>query len=383
MAQRIPNHLVSNSLLPYLSSSPSTSLFRLTTAYTSSSLTDASRPASRSFSTTRPSQTKLRREMIRWLRGKGSELQHHTPGETNYITHTNKPFPGNPLYRSDPILSEDMRNEIHRQVTVQNKSVRAVSVQYSVDMRRVAAVVRLVELENQMKEQGKSLALPYARAIHEMVPVTHLREHDDRRKSHETINDLPVHRLTDPQIFYPVSESRQFNRIDAGRVFSAAPALRNQRAEWLEANPDETIRRITQESPANIEKVGKGDEEHQVLLPADARIPHPHMITHERNRLTIGKTEPAEVRQKYRERLEQETQVELQRKERAQQRLEMKTQKVQPENSRFEFRFTDVVVSRETTGLTGRGHKAPGRRYGVPSSDRKKGQVKIPTRVKV
>ncbi|PYH78117.1 hypothetical protein BO82DRAFT_357712 [Aspergillus uvarum CBS 121591] len=382
MAQRIPNHLVSNTLLPYISS-PSTSLFRLTTACTSSSLTDASRPASRSFSTTRPSQTRLRREMIRWLRGKGSELQHHIPGETNYLTHTNKPFPANPLYRSDPILSEDLRNEIHNQVTVRNKSVRAVSVLYGVDMRRVAAVVRLVELENQMKEQGKSLALPYARAIHEMVPVTPLPAEWERRTSHETINDLPAHRLTDPQIFYPVSESRQFNRIDAGRVFSAAPAMANRHAEQLQANPDETIRKITQESPAKIEKVGKGDEEHQVLLPSDARIPHPHMITHERNRLTIGKTEPGEVRQKYRARLEQETAVELQRKERSQQRLDMKTQKVQPENSRFEFRFTDVVVSRETTGLTGRGHMAPGRRYGVPSYDRKKGQVKIPTRVQV
>lgn len=45
------------------------------------------------------------------------------------------------------MLSEELRNEIHNRVVGQKKSVRAVSVELGVDMRRVAAVVRLVELE--------------------------------------------------------------------------------------------------------------------------------------------------------------------------------------------------------------------------------------------
>lgn len=45
------------------------------------------------------------------------------------------------------MLSEELRNEIHNRVVEQGKSVRAVSVELGVDMRRVAAVVRLVELE--------------------------------------------------------------------------------------------------------------------------------------------------------------------------------------------------------------------------------------------
>lgn len=71
------------------------------------------------------------------------------------------------------------------------------------------------------------------------------------------------------------------------------------------------------------------------------------------------------------------------RKEAAVRRQEENTDKVAPEDSRFEFRISDVVVSKETTGADGRGAKAPGRRYGVPSYERKKGEVKIPTSVRV
>lgn len=219
------------------------------------------------------------------------------------------------------------------------------------------------------------MALPYARAIHEMVPVTPL-DHP-----HEEINDLPVHRLTNPQIFYPVSESRQFNRVDAGRVFSAAPALEHEQVAKDAANPSEVISRVTQ-NPSHIELVGKGDEEHQVLQPADVRIPHPHMVTSTRDIKRVP-NEGAKHAELYQARLNQQDAADQERKRLAQERKEKQTQRVQPEDSRFEFRINDVVVSQETTGKDGRNARAPGRRYGVPSYDRKKGQVKIPTRVEV
>lgn len=215
-----------------------------------------------------------------------------------------------------------------------------------------------------------------------MVPTTPLYEdtRDNRNRPHESINDLPVHKLTDPQIFYPVSESRQFNRVDAGRVFSAAPALENKQVNDA-ADPAEAVSRITQ-NPSHIEKVGKGEAEQQVLQPADARIPHPHLVAHERFRQSRP-TEYREIFKAYNERLRQEETAEKERKRLAKERQDQQLIKVQPESSRFEFRFKDVVVSKETTGTDGRGSKAPGLRYGVPSYERKKGQVKIPTRVEV
>lgn len=226
--------------------------------------------------------------------------------------------------------------------------------------------------------QGKPLALPYARAIHEMVPTTSLAEDGQRQVAHESINDLPVHRLTDPQIFYPVSESRQFTRVDAGRVFSGAPALEHGRENATDLDPINAI----SPDPRHIERVGKGDDEHEVLLPADVRIPHPQLIAMERDRIT-NPNEYHERRQQHQQRMKKLEEVEQERKRSEKERAEKRLTRIDPEASRFEFRFKDVVVSKETTGPDGRGHTAPGRRYGVPTYDRKKGQVKIPTKVEV
>ena len=67
--------------------------------------------------------------------------------------------------------------------------------------------------------QGQKLATPYASAVLTMLPQT---KWDPKSKlvPHESINDRPVHPWTRQQIFYPTSESRQFTRVDAAKVFS-------------------------------------------------------------------------------------------------------------------------------------------------------------------
>ena len=153
--------------------------------------------------------------------------------------------------------------------------------------------------------------------------------------NHESINDLPVHRDTLPQIFYPVSESRHFTRVDAGRVF----------------NPS--------------------------LLPADDRIPHPELIA-------FAKDEAAGfVRREVEERHLKRNELELQQAEQRKQAIKEKEQKgltiIEPKNGRWAFHFKEINV--EDVGKTGRGPKGVGARYGFPHEDRKKGQIKIPRRV--
>lgn len=64
-----------------------------------------------------------------------------------------RPFPLNHHFVSQPVLSDELRNEIWHRVQVEGKSVRQVSVELQVEMRRVGAVVRLVELERRMKAE--------------------------------------------------------------------------------------------------------------------------------------------------------------------------------------------------------------------------------------
>lgn len=214
-----------------------------------------------------------------------------------------------------------------------------------------------------------------------MVPTTPLSDDPIQQRRHESINDLPVHRLTDPQIFYPVSESRRFTRVDAGRVFSGAPRLPNRHVNALAKDPAAAVGAVTQR-PAHIERVGKPDDESQVLQPADSRIPHPYLIAHERDRIARPDERGPNVK-RFAERLMREEEADKERKDIKARKIAKSTSRVQPRASRFEFRVSDVVVSKNSTGDTGRGAKAPGSRYGVPSYERKKGQVKIPTEVKV
>lgn len=98
--------------------------------------------------------------MFAWLNTEGAALKNHTPGETNYLPTRNfrdnappTPFPNNDRFISESVLSEELRNEIYTRVVTKKKSVRAVSVELGVEMKRIAAVVRLVELEKRQKAQ--------------------------------------------------------------------------------------------------------------------------------------------------------------------------------------------------------------------------------------
>ncbi|KAL9112719.1 MAG: hypothetical protein Q9227_003022 [Pyrenula ochraceoflavens] len=340
--------------------------------------------------------TRLRRDMFGWLNGPGQSFRNPLPNSTNYLsaydrrgqlmrkhkedgsleeeTSTDlRPFPQNAYFQSQTVLGEDLRNEIYRQVKEEGKTVRAVSVELGVDMRRVGAVVRLVEIERRWRSEGKQIAAPYQKAIHSMIPTKSL-DTEGRQKAFESINDLPVNSLTQPQIFYPTSESRPFNRVDAGRVFSAAPRLPD---ESPLAHPhNRTISNKKQEI------IGKGEDERPVLLPADSRIPHSHMIDYFRDDADPAfKYNDRAKTERYNARLRQDQVDRMLATHRKQAADDRRTTRV--ETPRWEILVKEVKATREGTGLNGRGTKSPGIRYGVPSQDRKRGAKKIPQKVEV
>jgi hypothetical protein len=211
-----------------------------------------------------------------------------------------------------------------------------------------------------------------------MVPVTPLADKGERQQYHESINDLPAHPLTGTQIFYPVPESRSFNRVEAGRVFSGAPALTHEEAAEIQ-HPYDLAQKVI-EDPKSIGWVGKGEKARQILQPADVRIPHPHMIGLERDRIAHP-NERHTVQHRHAERLARQESLEQEARQRAQSRRDASQTTVSPTDSRFDYRIQDTKFTKETTGANGRAPWAVGRRYGVPHNDRTRGTVKIPTRV--
>lgn len=77
-----------------------------------------------------------------------------------------RPFPLNKEFRSQSVLSEELRDVIYERVTKLGLSVRVVSAELGITMERVAAVVRLKQLELDWLQQVRgplSSAIPQSR----------------------------------------------------------------------------------------------------------------------------------------------------------------------------------------------------------------------------
>lgn len=212
------------------------------------------------------------------------------------------------------------------------ETIKAVSAELGVDIRRVAAVVRLKEVEKDWEAKGKKLAKPYARAVLSMLPTQTLKA-NRQNPPFEPINELHVHPYTMKQIFWPTSESRHFTRADAAKAF------------------------------------------HSKMLSADERVPHPELIQMEKEVLQGRPLWDASERFKQ---AAMESERKAAEKELAKAATDEKYTTRVP-SKRFEFRFRQI--NSENVGPKGRARSAVGWRYGAPYYDRAKGEVKIPTSV--
>lgn len=165
----------------------------------------------------------------------------------------------------------------------------------------------------------------------EMVPTHHYPENTPNQPL-EPINEIHVHGYTMQQLFVPTSESRHFTREDAAKAF------------------------------------------HHTMLSPDERIPHKALVAH-RRRVTEG----------MKERDSQDVFVEASRA--AEQALNDRVQANKAREAaitttvptdRFEFRIKKMTV--DDVGKDGRSRRGVGWRYGFPFEDRKKNQIKIPTK---
>jgi len=93
--------------------------------------------------------------------GSREQTQKHDPaGERNFRPNGDpsksldqKPYPLNEYFMSQPVLSEQLRENIYQEVVQKGSSISQASIRWHVDMRRVAAVVRLKSVEKQWIEE--------------------------------------------------------------------------------------------------------------------------------------------------------------------------------------------------------------------------------------
>lgn len=164
-----------------------------------------------------------------------------------------------------------------------------------------------------------------------MLPQTVLG--GPNQKPHESINDVYVHSYTTQQLFVPVSESRDFTREDAAKAF--------------------------------------GDH----ILPVDKKLRVPELIEFQKD--LLNRVPLQDANKKF---LEATAASEAKIAEREARRLKAIEDSItRIKTNRFEFRFQEYNA--ENVGHDGRDRNAIGWRYGVPFHDRKRSQIKIPTKV--
>ncbi|KAL2135023.1 hypothetical protein VTI74DRAFT_10060 [Chaetomium olivicolor] len=285
--------------------------------------------------------TRLRRKFYDWIKNNAELFKKPKKGATNYVSRIlkisdfgevtpNMPFPNNPFFKSERVLSDEARERIWHAVMRDGIPLKAVSAQFNVDMRRVAAVVRMKEVEKKWMSEGKPMALPYHNAMSQMLPQANLHQGE---KPFEPINDIHVHSYTMQQLFVPTSESREFTRADAAKAF--------------------------------------GDR----ILPPDAKMRIPELVEMEK-KIAAGMP-PQQARDEFIEETAKSEQEFAAKQRTRMQKAEERRLRV--DSGRFEFRFEKINA--EDVGPTGRSRRGVGWRYGVPFMDRKRGEVKIPTKV--
>ncbi|TLS21651.1 uncharacterized protein PpBr36_09294 [Pyricularia pennisetigena] len=293
----------------------------------------------RAFSATAPASGRLgRKQMRQWMKQnehKYKNVDIRSNQGPQYISgNSSQPFPLNPHFRSAPVLSESARELVWEKVMIKGEPMKSVSAELGIDIRRIGAVVRLKEVEKDWIANNKPLARPYAKAFMSMLPQT---TYDDPnvQKHHEQFNEVVVHPYTQQQLFFPVSESRDFTREDAAKAFN------------------------------------------RHLKSTDERIPHPELVQMERQ-INVEGVAPLDAAKAFRQ-----ATAEAERKiaERAANAAKKEASLITSVHDKrgVEFRFKDYNV--DEVGHNGRGLKGVGVRYGVASYDRKRGEVKIPTSV--
>ena len=92
-----------------------------------------------------PKKTQIIKEII-----KGTKEEPSLPKEN---AEDLMPFPLNRQFRSQNVLSEELKDAIYERVMVKGQSVRNVSAGLGVEMNRVAAVVRLKAVEKEWEKE--------------------------------------------------------------------------------------------------------------------------------------------------------------------------------------------------------------------------------------
>jgi len=210
----------------------------------------------------------------------------------------------------------------------------------------------------------------------DMLPQT--RYDEDTQTYHESTTDLPVHPDTQQQIFYPISESRQFTRTDAAKVFSPTLLPADKRIQHASLLKDESLWTDAEDDPQ--------DEDEDAFLNSISDIEEEAEQASKKFRDMIIKNNVDQDVERSREEIDPQVieemvnSIELSEEDLDQ--IEAGEEHVVENKSavdtvkarRWDFKFEHIEA--DNVGRNPRDSRGVGWRYGMPHEDRKRGQNK-------
>ncbi len=103
------------------------------------------------FSTTqcREKSSAARRKMYSWIHSQRGQALANNSGPGTLTGEPDIPFPNNPLFRSEPVVNDQTKRFIYQRATQEGVALKAIAAEMGLDVRRVAAIVRLKEAQKQ------------------------------------------------------------------------------------------------------------------------------------------------------------------------------------------------------------------------------------------
>lgn len=108
-------------------------------------------PQTCAFSTTpcREKSSAARRRMYTWIHSARGQALANNTGPGTLTGEPDIPFPNNPLFRSEKVVNDPTRRLIYQRATQEGQALKAIAAEMGLDVRRVAAIVRLKEAQKQ------------------------------------------------------------------------------------------------------------------------------------------------------------------------------------------------------------------------------------------
>ncbi|CAK7910071.1 37S ribosomal protein S35, mitochondrial [[Candida] anglica] len=131
-----------------------------------------------------------------------------------------QPFPENPHCKTALMISNELKDQMHKEVTVKGLHSQQVAHKYGIKIARVEAISKLEQIKAQWKEQGKITPEleRFGSVMYKMFPLY------EPPVNAENLTEIPTPSKTLHQRFLTISESEPFGPVDAAKLFDLEPA---------------------------------------------------------------------------------------------------------------------------------------------------------------